>query len=127
MLVPDPRDWQTMSPDEKQAWLLDKALDCKRDILRYSAINGLVMRSTMTCAEIFVDAVEMRLIPEARPLIFFPADNVVPQLRTIARPADITEKEASRLLRRLERWKDQTPGPGYALSTCIFVLVSSMT
>jgi hypothetical protein len=25
--------WDSMSPSEKQAWLLDKALDCKRDIL----------------------------------------------------------------------------------------------
>jgi hypothetical protein len=31
--LPNTRDWQTMSPGEKQAWLLDKALDCKRDIL----------------------------------------------------------------------------------------------
>jgi hypothetical protein len=25
--------WDSMSPGEKQAWLLDKALDCKREIL----------------------------------------------------------------------------------------------
>jgi hypothetical protein len=31
--LPNTHDWQTMSPGEKQAWLLDKALDCKREIL----------------------------------------------------------------------------------------------
>jgi hypothetical protein len=25
--------WDSLSPGEKQAWLFDKALDCKRDIL----------------------------------------------------------------------------------------------
>jgi hypothetical protein len=25
--------WQSMSPGQKQAWLLGQALDCKRDIL----------------------------------------------------------------------------------------------
>ena len=25
--------WDSMSPGEKMAWLLDKALDCKREIL----------------------------------------------------------------------------------------------
>jgi hypothetical protein len=25
--------WDSMSPGEKQAWLLNQALDCKRDIL----------------------------------------------------------------------------------------------
>jgi hypothetical protein len=32
MTVPE-RQWDTLSPSEKQSWLLDKALDCKRDIL----------------------------------------------------------------------------------------------
>jgi hypothetical protein len=31
--LPNTHDWQTMSPGERQAWLLDQALDCKRDIL----------------------------------------------------------------------------------------------
>lgn len=34
----------------------------------------------------------------------------------IAVANDSTEKEASRLLRRLERWKEQSPGLWYALS-----------
>jgi hypothetical protein len=29
----DTREWQSMSPGEKQAWLLNQALDCKREIL----------------------------------------------------------------------------------------------
>jgi hypothetical protein len=29
----DTREWQSMSPGEKQAWLLNQALDCKRGIL----------------------------------------------------------------------------------------------
>jgi hypothetical protein len=34
--LPNTHDWQTMSPGEKQARLLDKALDCKREILTLS-------------------------------------------------------------------------------------------
>jgi len=33
MLVPKSRHFEGMSPGEKQAWLLDQALDAKRDIL----------------------------------------------------------------------------------------------
>jgi hypothetical protein len=29
----DTREWQSMSPGEEQAWLLNQALDCKREIL----------------------------------------------------------------------------------------------
>jgi hypothetical protein len=31
--LPNTHDWQTMSPGEKMAWLLNQALDVKRDIL----------------------------------------------------------------------------------------------
>ena len=30
---PNTHDWQTLSPGEKQAWLLNQALDVKREIL----------------------------------------------------------------------------------------------
>ena len=30
--LPNTHDWQTMSPGEKQSWLLDKALDYKREL-----------------------------------------------------------------------------------------------
>jgi hypothetical protein len=31
--LPNTHDWQSMSPGEKQAWLIGQALDCKREIL----------------------------------------------------------------------------------------------
>jgi hypothetical protein len=31
--LPNTHDWQTMSPGEKLAWLLNQTLDCKREIL----------------------------------------------------------------------------------------------
>src|ERR1700704_6824029 len=32
-MLPNEPDWDTMSPGDKQAWLLDRALDRKREIL----------------------------------------------------------------------------------------------
>lgn len=56
--------WDSMSPGEKQAWLLDKGLDCKRDIL------------TMPLPDPYVDSIEAHRI---RALVLDAADSTIEQ------------------------------------------------
>ena len=62
--LPNTQDWQTMSPGENQAWLLNQALDAKRDIL------------TMPLPDPSDDSAEAH---RARSLILAAADSTIEQ------------------------------------------------
>jgi hypothetical protein len=62
--LPNTPDWQTRSPGEKQAWLLDKALDRKREIL------------TMPMPDLDDDSIEAHRL---RLLILAAADSTIEQ------------------------------------------------
>jgi hypothetical protein len=93
---PKTHDWQTMSPGEKQAWLLGKALDCKREIL------------TLPLPDPNDDSAEgMRL----RALILAAADSTIEQtirLRTNLLTPSNSDRDVERVIEeRLQRTKEQ--------------------
>ena len=97
--------WDSMSPGEKQAWLLDKALDRKREIL------------TMPMPDLDDDSIEAHRL---RLLILSAADSTIEQtirLRTneSSRPLPMTTwKRFSRKGSAVPFWKSNVSAPSVA-------------
>jgi hypothetical protein len=85
-----------MSPGEKQAWLLDKALDCKREIL------------TMPMPDLDYDSIEAQRL---RSLILAAADSTIEQtirLKTTLLAPSNSDRDVERVIEeRLQRAREQ--------------------
>jgi hypothetical protein len=91
--------WNSMSPGEKLAWLLDKALDCKREIL------------TLPMPDPNDDSIEAHRI---RMLILAAADSTIEQtIRLQTNPPPMTTwKRFSRKEWPPPSWKSNASTPG---------------